>query len=73
MYKVLRIIFCVISALCIAACPFVFIHAGVVWGICDVVASVTFAVLTILFRNFQRDKEESCEEENSGSDETPQN
>ncbi|MGN1103349.1 MAG: hypothetical protein ACI4QI_00590 [Candidatus Coproplasma sp.] len=57
MFKVLRIISCIIAAVCCAACVFVFIYAGVVWGICTLLGAVVFFVLTILFKRLQEDGE----------------
>lgn len=71
MYKILRIVCCIIAALFIAACPFVFIYAGNVWGICDLLVAVIFAVLTFLFRSFSHDEEErnvSGSDSEDGSD-----
>ena len=58
MFKVLRIISCIIAAVCCAACIFVFIYAGVVCGICTLLGAVVFFVLTILFKRLQEDGEE---------------
>ncbi len=57
MFKVLRIICCIIAALCVAACVFVFIYAGTVWGICTLLGALVFFVLTILFKHCQEDEE----------------
>ena len=57
MFKILRIISCIISALCLAACVFVFIYADVVWGICTLVGAGTFFALTVMFKRFQEDEE----------------
>lgn len=57
MYKILRIICCVIAALCVAACVFVFIYAGTVWGICTLLGAVVFFALTVLFKHYQEDGE----------------
>ncbi len=57
MYKILRIICCVICALLVAACVFVFVYLGVVWGISTIVAAVTFFALTLLFKNLQEDRD----------------
>ena len=57
MFKILRIISCIISALCLAACVFVFIYAGMAWGICTVVGALTFFALTVTFKRFQEDEE----------------
>lgn len=57
MYKILRIICCIIAALCVAACIFVFIYAGTVWGICTLLGAVVFFALTVLFKRYQEDAE----------------
>lgn len=63
MFKILRIISCIIAALCVAACVFVFIYAGVVWGICALLAAVVFFVLTLLFKHLQEDEEKKLKGE----------
>lgn len=57
MYKVLRIVCCVICALLLAACVFVFVYLGTVWGIVTVVAAAAFFALTMLFKGLQEDYE----------------
>ena len=57
MFKILRIICCVISALLLAACVFCFIYLGNVWGIATIVAAGAFFALTILFKTLQEDKQ----------------
>ena len=57
MYKILRIICCIIAALILAACIFIFVYLGVIWGICSVVAAAAFFALTILFKGLQEDYE----------------
>lgn len=57
MYKILRIICCVIAALCVAACVFVFIYAGIIWGFCTLLGAVVFFALTVLFKRYQEDTE----------------
>lgn len=73
MFKTLRIICCVISALCCAACVFAFIYAGIVWGICTIVGAAAFFALTVLFKHYQEDTEEkhspSPESENNSPEE----
>lgn len=61
MYKILRIICCVISALLVTACVFVFVYFGIVWGVSTIIAAGIFFVLTILFKNLQQDKERENE------------
>lgn len=72
MYKVLRIICCIICALLLAACVFVFVYAGTVWGITALVGAAAFFALTMLFRSLQRDYEQkhpTPEESEENSDE----
>ena len=57
MFKILRIVCCVICALLIAACVFFFIYLGPVWGIADVIAAAAFFALTMLFKSLQEDYE----------------
>lgn len=57
MYKILRIICCVIAALFLVACVFVFVYLGVMWGLCTVVGAAAFFALTILFKSLQEDYE----------------
>lgn len=62
MFKILRIVCCVICALLLAACVFVFIYLGTVWGIADVIAAAAFFALTILFKSLQEDYEKKHSE-----------
>lgn len=57
MYKILRIVCCVIAALCVAACVFAFIYGGVVWGVCTLLGAAAFFALTVLFKHYQEDGE----------------
>ncbi|MGN0805535.1 MAG: hypothetical protein ACI4MC_00730 [Candidatus Coproplasma sp.] len=63
MFKILRIISCIIAALCVAACVFVFIYAGVIWGICTLLGALVFFALTVLFKRYQEDGEEKLKGE----------
>lgn len=58
MLKILRIICCIISVLCCAACVFVFIYAGITWGFCTVLAAAAFFALTVLFKRYQEDRDD---------------
>lgn len=58
MYKILRIICCIISALCLAACVFVFVYLGIVWGITVILGAGVFFAFTVLFKRLQQDEEE---------------
>ena len=57
MYKILRIISCIVAVALTAACPFVFLYAGNTPGIICIGAILVcfFAMLT--FKKFQEDKE----------------
>ena len=75
MYKILRIICCIICALILAACIFIFVYAGPIWGICSVVAAAAFFALTMLFKGLQQDYEKKnkpddkdIKTENTGND-----
>lgn len=46
-----------ISVLLVAACVFVFVYAGTVWGIATIVGAAAFFALTMVFRSLQTDKE----------------
>ena len=72
MFKTLRIICCIISALCVAGCIFVFIYAGTVWGICVLLGAVVFFALTVLFKRYQNDDEEKRNDlQNKGEQDQP--
>lgn len=60
MYKILRIICSVIGALALAACVFVFVYAGVLWGIITLICAAAFFMLTVFFRNLQLKGEEDA-------------
>lgn len=68
MYKVLRIICCIIAALILAACIFIFVYLGVIWGLCSVVAAAAFFALTILFKGLQEDYEKKHPKEQPPED-----
>ena len=53
MYKVLRIIFSVLSAAAAAAAIFIFVFFGLLWGFVTVAACVVFAVGMFICRNAQ--------------------
>lgn len=56
MYKVFRIIFCVLAVLCTAATVFIFAYFG--WfGAIPLVGALVFGGLMILFKNLQEKKE----------------
>lgn len=53
MFKVLRIIFCILSVIAAAVAIFIFVFFGWVWGVVTVAVCVLFAVGMILCRNAQ--------------------
>lgn len=53
MFKILRIICSVASALFAAACIFLFVYLGPVWGFSCVGVVILFFGLTVLFKNLQ--------------------
>ena len=57
MFKNLRIISCVMAAICAAAAIFVFIYAGIAWGFICVAGAVAFFLLTLMFKRMQEDEE----------------
>lgn len=59
MYKVLRIICCVICALLVAACIPVFALFDWYWGIVTLVSAVIFFLLMLMFKGLQGDYERS--------------
>lgn len=60
-FKILRIICCIVAVLAVAACVFVFVYAGTVWGIISIVGAAAFFALTVLFKKLQEDEEEKNE------------
>ncbi len=57
MYKILRIVCCIISALLLAGCVFFFVYLGNVWGIASVIGAAAFFALTILFKSLQEEQQ----------------
>lgn len=55
MYKILRIICCVICALILAACVFLFVYLGTFWGLISLLCAAIFFALTLLFKGLQED------------------
>lgn len=58
MYKILRIICCVISAMLLAGCVFFFVYLGNVWGFASVIGAGGFFALTVLFKTLQEEKQQ---------------
>lgn len=67
MFKVLRIICCVIAALCVAACVFVFVYCGAIWGVCCLLAAIVFFAFTVLFKSLQEDAEKKAAAKQQGN------
>ena len=57
MYKILRIICCVVAVLIAAAAVFIFIYAGWQWGLAAVLVAVVFGALMFVFKQLQEKKE----------------
>ena len=53
LFKVLRIIFCVLTVLLAAAMIFVFIYAGWVWGALTLAVAFVFGALMVTFKMLQ--------------------
>lgn len=57
MYKILRIIFCILSAICVIPTFFLFAWLDFGWGMLGVAAILLFFTLTVLFKNLQAKKD----------------
>ena len=57
MYKILRILFCVLAVALAAAAIFIFIYAGTLWGILTVIAAFVFGALMVTFKGLQEKEE----------------
>lgn len=57
MYKILRIIFCILSVAVAAVAIFVFAYAGWLWGIFTVTFAFVFGGLMVTFKMLQEKKE----------------
>lgn len=53
MYKILRIIFCVLAALLAAAMIFIFVFAGWIWGLMSVIGAAVCGALMVTFKQLQ--------------------
>ncbi len=53
-YRTLMIICCVISALIVAALVFVFIYAGMLWGLVSLGGELVFVCLMMLFKKLDQ-------------------
>ncbi|MBO5327551.1 MAG: hypothetical protein J6B04_00090 [Clostridia bacterium] len=58
MFKIFRIICCVICAALLAAIVFIFIYAGWQWGVLTLIIAAAFFGLTVLFKNLQEKEEQ---------------
>ena len=56
-FKVLRIIFCILTALLAAAMIFVFIYAGWLWGALTLVVAFVSGALMVTFKGLQEKHE----------------
>ena len=57
MYKILRIICCVIAVLFAAVAIFIFVYFGWQWGLATVGVAIVFGALMVLFKQLQEKKE----------------
>jgi len=57
MYKILRIISCIICALIIAAATFIFVYLGMLWGFVSLIFAAIFFGLMTFFKSKQEEEE----------------
>ena len=57
MFKVLRIVCSIIGAADLAACIFIFVYLGTLWGIVSLIAGAALFGLTVLFKTLQEREE----------------
>lgn len=57
MYKILRILFCILAVLILAAAIFIFVYAGWLWGLIALIAAAVSGGLMVLFKNLQLKEE----------------
>lgn len=57
MYKILRILFCILTVILAAAAVFVFIYAGWVWGAMVIALAFVFGALMVTFKQLQEKEE----------------
>ena len=57
MYKILRILFCILTVALAAAAVFVFIYAGWIWGCLVIVCAFVFGALMVTFKQLQEKEE----------------
>lgn len=57
MYKILRIIFCILAVALAAAAIFIFIYSGWLWGLITVLAAFVFGALMVTFKQLQEKQE----------------
>lgn len=57
MYKILRIVFCVLTALIAAAAIFIFVYLGWLWGALSLVVAFLSGALMVIFKQLQEKQE----------------
>lgn len=57
MYKILRILFCILTVALAAVAVFVFIYAGWVWGGMVILLAFVFGALMVTFKQLQEKEE----------------
>lgn len=55
MFRVLRIVCCVLCAAIIAACVFLFVYLGTYWGLISLLCAAILFALTLLFKGLEED------------------
>ena len=57
MYKILRILFCVLTVIMAAVMVFVFIYAGWLWGVLTLAVAFVCGALMVTFKQLQEKQE----------------
>ena len=57
MYKILRILFCIIAVALAAAAVFVFIYGGTLWGVMVIILAFVSGALMVTFKQLQEKEE----------------
>jgi hypothetical protein len=57
MFKKLRIICCIVAALILAACVFIFVYLGMIYGLLSLLVAAVFVGLMFLFKSKQEEQE----------------
>ncbi|MDE6585322.1 MAG: hypothetical protein K2K80_01410 [Clostridia bacterium] len=60
MYKILRIVFCLLAVACAAVTIFIFVYFGI-WGLLPLGGAAVFAALMIICKNAQEKQERKAD------------